>query len=41
MIKKDTIWKAVGVFEVEIDASEKDEWGAWNGKASETQYTRT
>ncbi len=25
--KEDSIWKAVGVFEVESDASEKDDWG--------------
>ena len=26
-IRKDSIWKAVGVFEVEEDASERDDWG--------------
>jgi len=25
--REDTIWKAVGVFEVESDASERDDWG--------------
>jgi hypothetical protein len=29
-IKRDSIWKAVGVFEVERDASEKDEWESAN-----------